>query len=126
MKEVLAIIRMNKINDTKHALLNNGFPSFNCVKVLGRGKQKVDFSMLDGIDAEALAKSSWASSLVESYRLIPKRMVSLVVKDEDVKKVVSIITDANMTGNAGDGKIFVVNIPETVRIRTGESNELAI
>jgi nitrogen regulatory protein PII len=53
-------------------------------------------------------------------------MVSLVVEDEDVKKVVSIIIDANMTGNAGDGKIFVANIPEAIRIRTGEVNELSI
>jgi len=127
MKEIMAIIRMNMINKTKDALLKEGFPSFYCRKVMGRGKRKVDFSIFDNsLNIEELASSSLASEIVETQRLLPKRMISLIVNDDDAEKVAKIIIDTNITGNPGDGKIFVVDIPETIRIRTGEVNELAI
>jgi nitrogen regulatory protein P-II len=61
-------------------------------------------------------------SLTESSRLIPKRFFTLIVEDEDVAKVVSIIIDNNQTGNPGDGKIFVIPIEESIRVRSGEKN----
>ncbi|KOA21203.1 nitrogen regulatory protein P-II [Clostridium homopropionicum DSM 5847] len=127
MKEIMAIIRMNMINKTKDALLKEGFPSFYCRKVMGRGKKKVDFSIFDtSLNVEDLASSNIVGEIVETQRLIPKRMISLVVNDEDAEKVVKTIIDINITGNPGDGKIFVMDIPETIRIRTGEVNEEAI
>lgn len=127
MKEIMAIIRMNMINKTKDALLKEGFPSFYCRKVMGRGKKKVDFSIFDNsLNLEDLASSNIVGEIVETQRLIPKRMISLVVNDEEAEKVVKTIIDINITGNPGDGKIFVIDIPETIRIRTGEVNEEAI
>lgn len=127
MKEIMAIIRMNMINKTKDALLKEGFPSFYCRKVMGRGKKKVDFSIFDNsLNVEDLSSSNIVGEIVETQRLIPKRMISLVVNDEEAEKVVKTIIDINITGNPGDGKIFVMDIPETIRIRTGEVNEEAI
>lgn len=127
MKEVMSIIRMNMINQTKQALLSEGFPSMNCRKVFGRGKKKVDFSLIGNIVSGIQeAPPVLAESITEGHRLIPKRLISLVVKDEDVKKVVDIIIEVNSKGNPGDGKIFVMPIFDAIRIRTGENGEEAV
>ncbi len=127
MKEIMAVIRMNMINKTKEALLKEGFSSFYCRKVMGRGKRKVDFSLIEDVfKTEALAESKFIGEFVEMQKLLPKRIITLVVSDEYAEKVVKTIIDVNMTGNPGDGKIFVTDIPEVVRIRTGEKNEVAI
>ncbi|KPU45691.1 nitrogen regulatory protein P-II 1 [Oxobacter pfennigii] len=127
MKEVMAIIRMNMINKTKEALMKQGFSSFNCRKVMGRGKRKVDFSILeDVIVLDEFKSSKLAAELSEMHRLIPKRMVSIIVKDDEVSKVVNTLIEVNRTGSPGDGKIFVTDVVEAVRVRTGEKNELAL
>lgn len=122
MKEVMAIIRLNKVNQTKKALAENGFPAFTCRKVLGRGKKSVDFSLVENILQEGdLPVSPVGEHLTESIRLIPKRVFTLVVEDHLVEKAVQTIIDVNQTGNRGDGKIFVLPILENYRIRTGEA-----
>lgn len=127
MKEIIAVIRMNMINKTKEALSNQGFPAFHCTKVMGRGKKMIDLSFIEEIKRpEELVLGKFTSDIVESYRLLPKRMITIVVNDEDKDKVVQTIIDANMTGNMGDGKIFVCDIPETMRIRTGEKDRAAL
>jgi len=127
MKEIIAVIRMNMINKTKEALLNEGFSSLNCTKVLGRGKKKVDFSIIEGMIRDSdITSPNLAESISESHRLIPKRMLSMAVQDRDVKKIVDIIIETNSTGKPGDGKIFVLPVDDAIRIRTGESGELAI
>lgn len=127
MKEVMAIIRMNMVNKTKDALLKEGIPSFYCRKVMGRGKKKVDFSIIKGIiESEDLVSSNLVGEIMETQKLLPKRMISVVVNEGDVDHVVKVIIDTNMTGNPGDGKIFITNVPEVVRIRTGELNEIAL
>ncbi|AWW27816.1 P-II family nitrogen regulator [Acetobacterium carbinolicum] len=123
MKEVMAIIRQNKVNQTKEALVKDGYPAFTCLKVLGRGKKTIDLSIVqDIVDAGEMPISPIGESLTESSRLIPKRFFTLIVEDEDVAKVVSIIIDNNQTGNPGDGKIFVIPIEESIRVRSGEKN----
>ncbi|SHI58719.1 nitrogen regulatory protein P-II family [Dethiosulfatibacter aminovorans DSM 17477] len=130
MKEIAAIIRMNKIGDTKQALMEAGYPAFTCRKVFGRGKQKVDYeiieNLIEGSMAPNVAEPEVMESITENYRLIAKRMFFLVVDDEDVDKVVDIIIKENKTGNMGDGKIFISNIEEAVRIRTDEKDHAAI
>lgn len=127
MKEVTAIIRMNKIGKTKETLLKAGFSSFTCRKVVGRGKKKVDFSLFSEVEIEGTGLNSGiAEEISELHRLIPKRMVTIVAKDEDAKKIVDIIIDANRTNNAGDGKIFVTDILEAIRIRTAEEGVEAL
>jgi nitrogen regulatory protein PII 2 len=117
MKEVMAIVRMNKINQTKKALAGAGISSMHARECLGRGKGLVDLDLLKGAEQgyeEAIAQ------LGNSQRLIPKRMISVVVPDKLVKKVVSTVIEVNQTGKAGDGKIFVLPVDESIRIRTGE------
>lgn len=128
MKEVMAIIRMNKVNKTKEALLLEGFPSVTCKKVMGRGKKKVPYELLqDSLEGiEENISPVLAEQLSEGHRLLPKRMIILVVEDDAVEKVVQTIIKVNQNGNPGDGKIFVTNISEAVRIRTNEKNELAL
>jgi nitrogen regulatory protein PII 2 len=114
---------MNKMNQTKQSLADVGFPALNAVKVLGRGKGQVDYRLLRG--AESGAEEAIAQ-LGLGPQLIPKRMVSLVVTDEKVPLVVRTIIDCNQTGQAGDGKIFVLPVSDALRIRTGESGDAAI
>ena len=122
MKEVMAFIRLNKVNQTKKALAENGFPAFTCRKVLGRGKKSVDFSLVENILQEGeLPVSPVGEHLTESIRLILKRVFTLIVEDDQVENVVKTIIDTNQTGNKGDGKIFVLPILENYQIRTGEA-----
>lgn len=121
MKEVMAFIRLNKVNQTKSALAENGFPAFTCRKVLGRGKKSVEFSLVENILQEGeLPLSPLGEHLTESTRLIPKRVITLIVEDDQVEKAVETIIRANQTGNKGDGKIFVLPVQENYQIRTGE------
>src|SRR5210317_909952 len=106
MKEVMAVIRMNKINDTKRALNEAGITSFSATgRVLGRGKGVVDFRLLHGA-AEGYQEA--ISQLGEGPRLVPKRLITVVVSDNWVERTVEAIIKTNQTGNSGDGKIFVL------------------
>lgn len=127
MKEVMAFIRINKINKTKNALLAAGFPSITSERVLGRGKKKIDF-MLTEVSREQLVKEApvLAESMSEEHRLIPKIFLTLIVKDDEVNKVIDAIISVNSTGNPGDGKIFILPIAEAYRVRTGETGEAAL
>lgn len=128
MKEVLAVIRMDMINKTKEALLLEGFSSLNCRKASGRGKKKVDFTIIEKMITEGVEIDSpvTAEVISEGHRLIPKRLISLVIKDDEVKKVVETIINTNSKGKPGDGKIFVMPVHDAIRVRTGESGEAAI
>ena len=118
MKEVMCIIRSNKVNQTKEALAEAGFPSFTCRKVLGRGKKSVDDKAL--IDANDGVSSLYAESYTEKGRLIPKRFFTIVVNDDDVKKVVDTVISVNSTNSPGDGKIFILPVGESYTVRNGE------
>ncbi|MCK4533583.1 P-II family nitrogen regulator [bacterium] len=119
MKEVMAIIRINKINSTKKALSELGLASFTATgKVLGRGKGLVDYRILHGAGdgyQEAI------SQLGQGPRLVAKRLLFVVLPDDKVDVVVKTIIEVNQTGNAGDGKIFVSPVMDAVRVRTGET-----
>jgi nitrogen regulatory protein PII 2 len=121
MKEVMAIVRQNKVNVTKEALAEAGIPAFTCRKVLGRGKKLIDMTLLRSIvDSGELPADSHGEYLSESHRLISKRVFTMIVNDEDVEKAVNVLMDVNSTGNPGDGKIFILPILENYRVRDGE------
>lgn len=127
MKEIIGIIRSNKVNITKESLAEAGFPSFTCKKVLGRGKKSVNMALIEDLVLdENIPASPVAENISEIGRLIPKRLFTLVVKDEDVKKITDIIIKFNSTGNPGDGKIFVLPVNEVYRVRDNESGEIVI
>jgi nitrogen regulatory protein PII 2 len=90
---------------------------------LGRGKGLVDLDVLKGAEQgfeEAIAL------LGNTQRLIPKRMISIIVPDKLVQRTVAALIKCNRTGKAGDGKIFVMPVSDTVRIRTAESGDDAL
>ncbi|MEX1307596.1 MAG: P-II family nitrogen regulator [Eubacteriales bacterium] len=127
MKEVMAVIRINKINETKRHLSENGFPVATCRKVYGRGAKKVKFDMIDDIlDETTEAPMEVIETISEAHRLIAKRMLLLVVLDDEVDKVVSLIIEANQTGSMGDGKIFVMPVDDAIRVRTDERGDAAV
>jgi nitrogen regulatory protein PII 2 len=126
MKEVMAFIRANKINRTKEALWEAGFPSLTCRYVLGRGKRKVDFTIADYPPDVAKRAPDVAEALSEGRRLVPKRFLTLVVQDDEVKRVIDTLMQTNSTGNPGDGKIFVLPITDVYRIRTAEAGGDAV
>ncbi|OHE81164.1 MAG: nitrogen fixation protein [Verrucomicrobia bacterium GWF2_62_7] len=120
MKEVMAIIRMNRINQTKKSLTEAGITSMHARECLGRGKGLVSIELLKGAEQgyeEAI------SLLGNSQRLIPKRVISIIVPDKLVHRAVSTIISVNRTGKSGDGKIFILPVRDAVRIRTGESGD---
>ncbi len=120
MKEVVAVIRMNMMNKTKKALSDEGISSMTAKEVLGRGKGLVDYTLLEGAEKgyeEAI------SQLGQSQRLIPKRMLLVVVPQELVQKTVNTIIRVNQTGKSGDGKIFVMPVMHSVSVRTGEGGD---
>ncbi len=120
MKEVMAIVRMNRINQTKRALSEAGISSLHAKDCLGRGKGIVEMLQIGGAELEYEEKMA---ELGNAGRLIPKRMVSVVVPDKLVKKVVDTIIATNKTGKSGDGKIFVMPVMESIRVRTGETGD---
>lgn len=123
MKEVLAFIRMNKMNVTKRALAEAGIYSLTARKVMGRGKGMIDYTLLHGAEngvEEAI------NQLSPGPKMIPKRMLTIVVPDAKVDTVVKTIIEVNQTGSHGDGKIFVAPVTESIRVRTGETGDDAI
>lgn len=126
MKEIVAIIRMNKVNLTKKALADNGVCGLHAMKVMGRGKIHVDLSVLDGLGAHEEIVGIVADGLDKGSRLIPKRLLTVLAPDEDVEKIVNTIIKVNREGNKGDGKIFILPVLDAARVRTGERGEEAI
>jgi nitrogen regulatory protein PII 2 len=123
MKEVLAVVRLNKMNQTKRALSQAGITSITARDALGRGKGLVDVQLLEGAEKgyeEAI------SQLGQTQRMIPKRALLVVVPDELVDRTVKTLIKVNQTGKSGDGKIFVMPVLDAIRVRTGESKEAVL
>jgi nitrogen regulatory protein PII 2 len=137
MKEVTAIIRRDKLPDTKRVLDELGYPSLTIQSVEGRGKQRgamcaeMDSEMPDSYCTVVKLKptpSSYAleHTLPKVALYVPKRLLTIVVPDDVVTKIVKEIMRVNKTGKPGDGKIFVTPIEGALRVRTGEVGGEAI
>ncbi|THB66573.1 MAG: P-II family nitrogen regulator [Desulfovibrio sp.] len=123
MKEVIAVVRMNMMNRTKKALTEVGIDAFFAHEAQGRGKGFVNPEVLKGAEK---GYEEAAAILGEKGKLYPKRLVTVVVPDEEVSTVVETIIETNTTGKPGDGKIFVLPISDSIRVRTGETGEISI
>ncbi len=112
MKKIEAIIRPEKLNVIRNILEKAGSPGMMITEIEGHGKQK------------GLVKQ-WRG---KEYRveLLPKVKIEVVVKDNDVERIIIAISEAAKTGEYGDGKIFIYPIENAVKIRTGEKGEAAI
>ncbi|MCR5494008.1 MAG: P-II family nitrogen regulator [Treponema sp.] len=111
MKEVTIILRPKMYFKTKEALDKAGFSALSVQEVIGRGKNPVQYDF----DNEIVC-----------HRLVAKRMITMFVRDQDVDFLVKTIVETNKTNHAGDGKIFVSPVLNSIRIRTGESGNEAI
>ena len=123
MKEVIAVVRMNMMNQTKKALTEAGVDAFFAHEATGRGKGIVNPQVLSGAE-EGYEEA--ASLLGEKGKLYPKRVITIVVNDDFVDTVVDTLITTNKTGKPGDGKVFVLPIKDAVRVRTGESGMKSI
>ncbi len=112
MKRIVAIIRQEKFDDVKRALMEAGCDGMTVTEVKGRGSQK-------GI-RQSYRGSSYCVDL------IPKTRIEIVVKDEGLDLLVDAIKNGAHTGNIGDGKIFIQPVENVIRIRTGEEGDGAV
>ncbi|MBI5097860.1 MAG: P-II family nitrogen regulator [Nitrospirae bacterium] len=137
MKEITAIIRRDKLPETKKVLDELGYSSLTIQSVDGRGKQKgamcaeMDSEMPESFCTTVKLKptpSTYAleHTLPKVALYVPKRMLTLIVPDDVVSKLVKSIIKVNQSGKRGDGKIFVSPIEGAVRVRTSERDGEAI
>ena len=112
MKRIIAVIREEKFESVKRALLEAGCEGMNVSEVKGRGRQM-------GI-RESYRGSSYCIDL------IPKTRLELIVNDDDLERILDVIVKSAHTGEVGDGKIFVSDVEEVIRIRTGERGSDAV
>ncbi|OGU69025.1 MAG: transcriptional regulator [Ignavibacteria bacterium RBG_16_36_9] len=112
MKKIEAIIRPFKLEEVKEALVEEGIRGLTISEVRGYGRQKGHTETYRGSE----------------YRIefVPKIKIEVVVEDSKVEKVVDAILKTAKTGQVGDGKIFIYNVEDVVRIRTGESGKDAL
>ena len=112
MKKIEAIVKPFKLDDVKEALNEVGIQGMTITEVKGYGRQKGHKEIYRG-----------AEYVVD---FIPKIKVEVVVADNQAEAVVAKIREAANTGKLGDGKIFVFNVEEAVRVRTGETGTDAL
>lgn len=112
MKKVEAIIKPFKLDEVKDALNEIGIQGMTVTEVKGFGRQKGHVELYRGAEYD--------------IAFVPKIKLELVVSDQMAERVVAAILDKARTGKIGDGKIFISNIEEIIRIRTGEHGESAI
>jgi len=106
MKMVKAIIKPERLEFVKKALEDKGYIGMTISEVKGRGEQK-------GIVLQYRGK-------LMSVDMLPKVQIEIVIRDENLDDLIATITGAARTGKIGDGKIFVMPVKKTIRIRTGE------
>lgn len=112
MKRIEAIIRPSKVSDVCAALDRAGHAGVTISEIEGRGSQKGWVNQVRSASYEV--------------RLLPKARVEVVVTDDEADRIVKAIRDASLTGEVGDGKIFVHDIADVIRIRTNESGIAAL
>lgn len=125
MKEIIAIVRPIKIVPTKKALEKLGVPSVTVVPVLGRGRQRGIAEELN-IDIRPGLLDQGVLAGMKYMEYIPKRLLSIVARNEDVDTIVETIIKVNQTVQIGDGKIFICPVDNAVRVRTDEQGDNAV
>lgn len=112
MKMIVAVIKHFKLDNVKDALSEAGIQGMTVTEVKGFGRQKGHVEIYRGSSFEV--------------RFIPKLKIEVAVSDEKLEEIVKIIQKAAHTGEVGDGKIFIYDLRDVIRIRTGESGEEAL
>ena len=105
---IVAVLRPEKLKEVGDQLKEAGFSSLTEFSVRGRGKQK-------GITIGGM-----------KYEKLPKEILMMVCKDEEVETILEIIERSGRTGNIGDGKIFILNVEDAIMVRTGARGQEAL
>ncbi|HUU75741.1 MAG TPA: P-II family nitrogen regulator [Methanoregulaceae archaeon] len=108
MKMIKAIIRPERLEFVKKALENHGIYGMTIMEVMGRGDQK-------GISLQYRGGAI-------TVDLIPKLLVEIVITEKDADLVIRLICEAAKTGKIGDGRIFILPVERSIKVRTGEEN----
>lgn len=112
MKKIEAIIKPFKLEEVKEALNEVGLQGLTTYEAKGFGRQKGHSELYQGAEY--------------TVDFVPKVKIEIVVPDETAERAIEAILNATRTGKIGDGKIFVTDIHQAIRIRTGESGEEAV
>ncbi|MGC1303362.1 MAG: P-II family nitrogen regulator [Caulobacteraceae bacterium] len=112
MKKIEAVIKPFKLDEVKEALQDMGVQGMTVLEAKGYGRQKGHTELYRG-----------AEYVVD---FLPKMKIEVVVADDQVEQVLEALVNAARTGRIGDGKIFVTNLEDVIRIRTGERGPQAI
>jgi len=112
MKQIEAIIRSHTLDDVKESLTEEGFMGMTVTEVRGFGRQKGHKETYRGTEYQV--------------DFVPKLKIEVVVADADVGNAVEAVIKSAQTGSIGDGKIFIHDIADAVRIRTGEKGDTAL
>jgi nitrogen regulatory protein PII len=110
MKLIKSIVRPNKVDEVKDALEKIGISGMTVTEVRGHGKQKGHTAIYRGKEY--------------NVSLLPKMQIEVVVSDANVDDAIKAIVEAAKTGEIGDGRVFVLPVEQTYRIRTGERDTL--
>ena len=112
MKKVEAIVRHFKLEDVKNALAEHGIDGMTVSEVRGFGRQKGHTEMYRGTE--------------DTVDFVPKVKLEIICSDDNLQKVIDTILQTAQTGQIGDGKIFISDLQDSIRIRTGETGEDAL
>jgi len=112
MKLVMAVIKPSKLDEVREALTTLGIAGMTVSEVKGFGRQKGHTEIYRGAEYE--------------IHFVPKTKIEAVIPDDLAESVVSAIREVANTDNIGDGKIFVLDVAQAVRIRTGETDAQAL
>ena len=112
MIKLEAIIRPNKLDDVKDALDEIGIKGITVLSVMGAGKQR--------------GRTQYYRGQEYVVNLLDKSMIMVVVSQDKAEEVIEAVTKSAFTGEIGDGKIFLSDVKDCVRIRTGERGEIAL
>lgn len=112
MKMVTAVIKHFKLDDVRKGLTEMGMQGMTAIEVKGFGRQKGHMEVYRGVEYEV--------------QFLPKVKIEVAVPDEKLDSALSVIQDKAKTGKIGDGKIFVYDLQDVIRIRTGRRGEEAI
>jgi nitrogen regulatory protein P-II 2 len=112
MKLITAIIKPFKLDDVREAISETGVDGLTVTEVKGFGRQKGHTELYRGAEYQV--------------DFLPKVKLEIAVNDDQVDRLVEVITDSAKTGKIGDGKVFVYDLERAVRIRTGEADNEAL
>ncbi|TWT31985.1 P-II family nitrogen regulator [Blastopirellula retiformator] len=112
MKKIEAIVRHHKLDEIKDALVSKGFGGMTAIEVQGFGRQKGQTETYRGAEY--------------SIDFVPKIKIEIVATDEQFQEIVDTVIEKAQSGQIGDGKIFISELTDVIRIRTSESGSAAI